>query len=527
MDKNQKEKVMGFRVGKVAQIVGISSRQINRWCQDGAFIPQHKVDKYKSENVNSKENKDTKEKVKSPEQRYTISDICHLFIISLLQRTGMISIGEINKLMATSWGDESKELCVLRKRVESRMEYLQCIEKVLQCIDEVPNGLESVFHAYEALIVSSELYVDKTESKVSAVIKQLAHSWSPVSEVPFSAKHSKLRNISNHTGMNVRTLYRVCGNYDEKNFQTEDCYPFFLMKLMQEINPRDYSLYSNKFRNLEIPDMLNFMNETLQCYLQILDGISNLLDDMTSHGIKATVGDFQRLPGNFDERLLYLSQYYNDVTSIEDNACKMKVKSAINKLLTYDTGQSDWELLFGPCSSEFLNACKNVAICIQEWKNLHSTFPEKDRFWANASISVSLALRSSSNLANWVNQEYGNNKASRIGMMLISATLNTFFIPPYNEFLKKLSNKLQTSNIILQAISPEVQAITADFFRSVAPLYNNKDPYDVYNHICNAINLIGTDYSGVEESVIDKAKESIAYYLKVKKNYYETVDNDR
>ena len=112
-------------------------------------------------------------------------------------------------------------------------------------------------------------------------------------------------------------------------------------------------------------------------------------------------------------------------------------------------------------------------------------------------------------------------------MMLISATLNTFFIPPYNEFLKKLSNKLQTSNIILQAISPEVQAITADFFKSVAPLYNNKDPYDVYNHICNAINLIGMDYSSVEESVIDKAKESIAYYLKVKKSYYETVDNDR
>lgn len=508
MSRDQRSMEGKFRVGRVSEWVEISPRQINRWCQDGSFIPQDKVTKTDSSAPKSKE------------QRYTVQDICNLFIISLFQRTGLPSIGEINKIMGKYRGYEGQAAYSLKQYAKSRLKYLQCLNQVLKYIGKYK--IEIVFALY-AQLMESELRVGKYDSKISAVLKKISRSPGQFVNHSFEEGQLMIHDVSNLTGMNIRTLHRLYGTLkekgiDKKQFQKEDCYRYFLMVLMQEVNEREYILQSKEFRTLEIASMLEMIKNSIEKNSQVLKGIVAVSDTIVWVGIHKVMKSFVNRKESIDKILIELPEKRNDVASEisidEEKAVeilKIWIECARGLLEEAEELEND-----GNCHNKLYKMCKDFINAFQEFWKVCGTGSMSYECMIKAILDANFDEGIFSKI---LNQHLGDGAAVKIVGLLDKVFINGFIIPHYSVFLTELCKIKQSPESRVTSREKMTQNIVEDFLKKIAHIYGKNiliEKQTVCDDIAIYIELVSKLLS-IDDYMISFAEDAVSYYLRSKR----------
>lgn len=137
-----------------------------------------------------------------------------------------------------------------------RLLYLKTIQKVIKRIKR--NGIEDTFEIYVHLIQCQNF------SSIPNALEYMVKRSNSKKHYKFVNDMFQIHEVSDFTGINIRTLHRLYNkihpnNRQEKRFSLHDCHYFFLLILMREIMPGKYSCsVSDTILTLELlQDVLN------------------------------------------------------------------------------------------------------------------------------------------------------------------------------------------------------------------------------------------------------------------------------
>lgn len=273
------EQIGHFRLNSVSRWTGIHPKQLQRWCNAEIFIPQNPIPK------NS-----------SLHQQYTMEDLRRLYIISLFLHVGVENIKDVNKMLTDDWNNDEKILSILFELEKQRKEYLEVLYRVVKAIQL--HGIEIVFSEYAQLLLQADKKISEGTS-ISDVLKQLANkNFETTTPIHFAKEILQIHDIEKITGMKRRTLYRIYGYLNgnpegKKNFTLEDCYTFFLVVLIRQIEPQAYTrefMFDNKNATQKeviatFGTLINRLAEGIEYILDFFSGMEKAKPLMSEIGL--------------------------------------------------------------------------------------------------------------------------------------------------------------------------------------------------------------------------------------------------
>lgn len=519
--------VNGYRLSYVSKCTGIHPKQLQRWCQNGDFIPECPIKK-------------SSRGIKSNEQHYSVNDLKRLHIIALFQLVSNIHISEINRLLNGIWNNDSKIFDLFFEILEQRKEYLFKLNTIINTI--LSTGIENVFNAYTSLMIKYNNEVDKSK-RIHKVITELASSdFAQVIDCPISFDKFSFSEASKFTGIDRRTLYRLFHSLNIKNSNVThqtNYYMFFLISLMRQINPGKYKIHDMfTYHNgdLSLKSAIYDLNEAVNENLFILVGLEKSQKELRKLGF-FLISTFTERIIYPDEELTFKNMLYRFgcLSALEDKSIFLLLDSQLLKtgsmskenidnfikyakeLLSYytkienetrnefpnklsiDTHNSNDIVLCCFITAVHLyfeksNLCKQLIGCVQEKTDDLSVF-----------LSKLLALG--------IDNDFEDGSILKIYMICACYISVPSLVDATHSFIKKIK-KMTPNTGILNVQKTLIQQETAIFINSM-PLSTKED-------IINVIIALSL-FLEIDQTITTHAIDAINYYFTYQKgeDHYE------